>query len=278
MKSLYVAAELLREAIGRKWVGGLLLAMTVIFIILTWVLRFEVVDGAIAMTKFFGSTMGGGDIQSADIALRPIFRFASGCIFFGGLIFGIFICANFATTLLAPGRIDFLLALPIHRWEIVFGSYLGVLALALAMSLYGSMGIMVIMGLKTEVWEPSIVVSACLSAITFASVYAAMLTTAIFTRFTPLIITVGLAVFILGILSTTRHEVGHDIGWEWLGDLVIIILSVFPRIARIAEYAMDIAGGKPYTLIAVLRSLSGILLFAFATLTVGVWRFERKDF
>ena len=278
MKSLYVAAELLREAIGRKWVVGLLIAMTLIFVVLAWVLQFEVVDGAIAMTRFFGSAMSGGDIQSADIALRPIFRFSAGCIFYGGLIFGIFICANFATTLLAPGRIDFLLALPIHRWEIVMGSYLGVLFLACGVSVYGSVGILIIMGVKTSVWEPSIVVSACLSAITFASVYAAMLTTAIFTRFTPIIITVGLSIFVLGLLSTVRHDIGDDMAWPWIGDLAILILSVFPRIARISQYAMDVAGGKPYTLIAVIRSLSGILLFAFATLTVGIWRFERKDF
>ena len=141
-----------------------------------------------------------------------------------------------------------------------------------------TVGIMIIMGVKTSVWEPSIVVSACLSAITFASVYAAMLTTAIFTRFTPLIITVGLAIFVAGLLSTVRHDIGDDIETSWLSNLVMLVLSVFPRIARISQYAMDVAGGKPYTLIAVLRSLSGILLFAFATLTVGIWRFERKDF
>ena len=112
MNVLNVAMEVLREAVHRKWFLGIGLGISVLLIIMWNVLQFEIVDGALAATELFGDIMG-SQIQSADVALRPAFRVASYIIYYGVLIFGIAVCAPLATTLLAPGRIDYLLALPI---------------------------------------------------------------------------------------------------------------------------------------------------------------------
>ena len=99
-------------------------------------LRLEVVDGALAATRLFGAALD-TDVRSVDVALRPVFQAAAYAIFYGGLAFGVLACADFGPSLLAPGRIEHLLALPVRRPELIGGTFLGVLLLASCGALYG---------------------------------------------------------------------------------------------------------------------------------------------
>ena len=96
----------------RRWFLALGLAITVILFIMGAALRLDVVDGALAATRLFGRELH-TNIRSVDVALRPVFQAASYIVFYGGLLFGILSCADFAPSLLSPGRIEHLLSLPV---------------------------------------------------------------------------------------------------------------------------------------------------------------------
>jgi Cu-processing system permease protein len=130
MTSVAVALDLLREAAARRWFLALGLALTGLLMLLLTSLRLEVVDGALAASRLFEQPLS-HSIQAADVALRPVFLVASQIVFWGGLSFGVLSCADFAPALLSPGRIEHLLSLPVRRWELLAGTFLGVLALAL---------------------------------------------------------------------------------------------------------------------------------------------------
>jgi Cu-processing system permease protein len=57
------------------------------------------------------------------------------------MVFGILSCSDFAPAMLTPGRIEQLLSLPVRRWELLVGTVLGVMALALGAALYGAGGL-----------------------------------------------------------------------------------------------------------------------------------------
>src|SRR5262249_23980582 len=135
-----VAFDLFREAASRRWFLSLGLGITLLLAVLGLTLRLDVVDGALAATRLFGKVLH-TDIRSVDVALRPVFRAASYVIFYGGLGFGILACADFAPSLLAPGRIEHLLALPVQRWQLLGGTFLGVLGLSTIFALYGAGGL-----------------------------------------------------------------------------------------------------------------------------------------
>lgn len=272
-----VAIEVLREALHRKWFLGITLGITVLLILMWNVLQFEIVDGALAATQLFGDLMA-TSIQSADVALRPVFRAASYIIYYGVLIFGMAVCAPLATTLLAPGRIDYLLALPIARWELILGSYLGVLILTAGGTLYGAAGFMTVLGLKTGVWSTGILLATSLGSVTFAAIYAAMLTTAVFIRYTPVIILIGLTVTVGGICASNIEAIQAEIETQWLSTALGTLSQFVPRVVRVSHYAADIAGGMPVDISMLARSLSGMLFFGLSTLCLGLWHFERKDF
>lgn len=274
---LAVAADLIREATKRKWFLGLAIAITAVLVTLSLSLRMDVVDGALAATRLFGK-LTRGPIQSVDVALRPVFMAVAAVVFYGGSVFGIIACADFAPTLLSPGRIEHLLALPVRRWQLLAGTFLGVLALSLAAALYGSGGLIVLLGVKTGLWTWRPLVAGLLSSVSFAAVYAAMLTASLYARSASVSAAIGFVVFISGIVSGFRYDLIPMFEPGVGRTLFTGYTMLFPRISALAGAAMDIAGYRPLQVHSLWSLLAGMLVFGGGVLTLGIWRFEQKDF
>jgi ABC-type transport system involved in multi-copper enzyme maturation permease subunit len=274
---LSVAGDLLREAASRKWFLGLALAITALLGVIGFSLELEVVDGALAGTRLFGSVFD-GSIRSADVALRPLFAAASGLIFFGGTVFMILACSDFAPRLLAPGRIEHLLALPVRRWELLLGTWLGVVALGLLSAAYGAGGLALILGVKTGVWTLAPLLAALLAVANFAAIYSAMLAAATFVRSAALCAAAGGLLYALGIVAGFRADIAPLFSegagrraFEWATLLI-------PRVSELGRTAIALSASEPVDLAALGSLLAGFGVFALGALAVACWRFEEKDF
>ena len=277
MMSLAVAMDLLREAAARRWFLALGISLTGLLLLLLTSLRLEVVDGALAATRLFGQPVT-HSIQPADVALRPVFRAASQLVFWGGLGFGVLSCADFAPALLSPGRIEYLLSLPVRRWELLAGTFLGVLVLALGGALYASAGLVVVLGGKTGVWTGWPVVSAVLAALAFGSVYAGMLAVTVWVRSAALSAATGATLVVLGLLATHRAAL-LDLMGRGLGRALFAgVTAVVPPLGKLADAAGALASSAPLAPGGLLRLLAGTAAFAAALLAVAAWRLERRDF
>jgi Cu-processing system permease protein len=271
VNTLHVARDLLREAFARKWILGLVIAITGVLALLGGFLQLEVVDGAIAGSRLFGALI-------ADVALHAIYMGVAWLGFFGGAIVLAVACSDFAPSLLSPGRIEHLLSLPVARWQLLLGTWLGVLLLSAACSGYGSVGLTVLFGVKTGVWTLKLVWVSLLGLAGFSAIYAAMLTTALFVRSAAATAAVGLLVLTMGILASVRDKVESVI--EPGPGRVLFHWGVqpFPRLLRLAEQSARLAGENQFDGPLTARLVVSTLVFAFALLAVGAWRFERKDF
>ncbi|MDC3959555.1 hypothetical protein [Polyangium jinanense] len=277
MKSFVVARDLLREAASRRWFLALGLGITLGLVVIGLSLRMDVVDGALAATRFFGKSVN-TQIRAADVALRPVFVASSYLIFYGGLLFGVVACADFGPSLLAPGRIEHLLSLPVRRFELIVGTFLGVLALALLGALYGAGGLVLIFGVKTGVYSGRLIVSALLASVTFSAIYGAMLTVAIAARSAALSAASGGALVLLGIVAGERERISEffDPG---ISRSIFRGLTLFlPRVSSLARSAGEIAGAEPVDSAALTSLLFGLVIFGLAALSLGIHLFERKDF
>lgn len=274
---LAVAADLIREASKRKWFLGLAIAITVVLVSLGLSLRMDVVDGALAATRLFGK-LSRGPIQAVDVALRPVFEAVAALVFYGGSVFGIIACADFAPALLSPGRIEHLLALPVRRWQLLVGTFLGVLALSLAAAVYGSGGLIVLLGVKTGLWTWRPLVAGLLSSLCFASIYAAMLTVSLFARSASVSAAFGFLVFVSGIAAGNRYDILPMFEPGVGRTLFAGYTAIFPRISAVGSAAMDIAANMPLQVRSLPSLLAGVLIFGAGVLSLGIWRFEQKDF
>ena len=274
---LAIARDLLAEARSRRWVLAFLGAATLVLAAIAFGLRFEVMDGALAATRLFGGDLR-SDVRSVDVALRPLFVAASYLVFYGGLVFGIVATADFAPALLAPGRIEPLLALPVRRWQVLAGTFLGVEALVLAGALYGGAGVSLILWVKTGVANAGPLAAALAAAVAFAPVYAVMLAAALAVRSAALSGAAGLLLLVAGIVAGHRSVLADLFQPGTSRSVFLGITGVLPRLSSFAGVAAAVSADHPVPAGPVLALVAGTFVFALAVLALGLDRFDRKDF
>jgi Cu-processing system permease protein len=277
VRTLSVARDLLREARARRWVLALAAGVTLLLLVAASALELEVVDGALAASRFFGERVN-DEIRPADVALRPLFEGVSYVVFYAGTLLGILACADFAPALLAPGRIEHLLALPVRRWEVVLGTFLGVLALVLLGALYGGGGLALVVWAKTGVFGAGPVASAGLAAVAFAPIYAVMVLAAVAARSAALSAMAGGATWVLGIVAGSRETLAPLFREGFGRDLFLAATAPLPRISGLARAGARVARGLPPEGALLAAQVGAAALFALALLSLAVGLFERKDF
>lgn len=274
---LGIAAYVLREAASRKFILAFLLGVTAVLVTLSLSLKIEVVDGALAASRLFGEVMH-LDIRAVDVALKPVFMAAAALVFYGGILFGIVSCSDFAPSLLSPGRIEHLLALPLRRWHILAGTFLGVMTLAVTGALYGSVGLVLIFGVKTGYWTAGPVIAALLACVSFAAVYAVMLTTATLVRSAALCAALGGLTLVAGILAGFRTKIAPFLEEGLSRNAFKAVTLVLPRLSSLAQASMDLAASQQLGVQSLTMLLVGVFVFGLGVLTMGFWWFEGRDY
>ncbi|QSQ25639.1 hypothetical protein JY651_12205 [Pyxidicoccus parkwayensis] len=274
---LGIAGYVLREAMSRKFILAFIVGITLVLSVVALSLRLDVVDGALAASRLFGEEIR-ASIRSVDVALRPVYMVAAFIVFYGGILFGIVACSDFAPSLMSPGRIEHLLALPIQRWHLLAGTFLGVMALALGGTLYGTTGLVLIFGVKAGYWTAGPLIAGLMACVGFAAVYAVMLTTATLVRSAALSAASGFLFLIGGVIAGFRQEISSAFEDGLSRRIFEGVTLMLPRLSSLAQAAGDIAASRPLEVRSLEALLAGVLVFGLGALAVGFWRFEGKDY
>ena len=274
--ALFVALDIGREALARRWFLAFAVALTALHLALLCGLRLDVVDGALAATRLFGSSVG-SDIRSVDVVLRHVFEAATYAAYYGGLAFGVLACSDFGPELLAPGRIEHLLSLPVRRIELLTGTFVGVLALGLIGTTYGAGGFFLILCAKGQVWTWRPFCAVYLASVAFFALYACMLAASVFVRSAAASAAAGGITFFLGILAKQREEIAALLEAGLGRELFLVLSAPLPRVAELADAAASLALGEPPAA-GLGRLVLGTLVFGLGALGVGAYALEGKDF
>jgi Cu-processing system permease protein len=272
-----VAIDLLLEAARRKWFLALFGGITAVLVLLGACLELDVVDGTIAGSKLFGAVFS-QDIVSTKRALGGVYVATAYLGFYGGALFLSLSCSDFATELLAPGRIEHLLSLPIARWQLLFGTFLGVISLALLGALYGAGGITLLLGSKTGEWNFTLLWGAGVGWVGFVAMYAVMLTSAFFVRSAALSGALGVTTLVAGIFASFRESISVAMKPGVGRVLFSWLMLPFPRLGTLATVSARLAADEPFDGSVVAGLLAGCFIFSAALLSIAAFRFERRDF
>ncbi|MBM4783320.1 MAG: ABC transporter permease subunit [Archangiaceae bacterium] len=273
---LRVAFDLLLEARRRRWFLALFVGITLVLVVLGFSLELEVVDGALAGSKLFGSLLF-DDIVSADRVLSGVYLGAAYAAFYGGAFFLAVACSDFAPELLAPGRIELLLSLPIARWQLLFGTYLGVLVITALGIAYGAAGLSVLLGVKTGLWSATLLLGSFVGLAGFAAIYAVMVCVTFFVRSAAVSGAAGVITLVLGVLASYRESLMTLMEPGFGRTLFSWVMLPMPRLGTLATVSARIAAEQALEPEVVTRMLMGTGVFTFALLAVAAWRFERMD-
>jgi ABC-type transport system involved in multi-copper enzyme maturation permease subunit len=278
MRPLFgIAGYVLREAKSRKFILAFLIGITLVLLVFAQGLKLEVLDGALAATRLFGKMVPTA-ITSVDVALRPLFQACAYVVFYGGILFGIVACSDFAPSLLSPGRIEHLLALPLQRWHLLAGTFLGVMTLTLCGALYGSVGLTLIIGVKTGYWTAGPLIAALLACGSFAAVYAVMLSTATLVRSAALCAAAGFLTFVGGIIAGFRTDIARVFEEGTSRSIFNGVTALLPRLSALANAAAELATSQPLGVKSLGLLLGGVVVFGLGVLAMGLWHFEGKDY
>jgi ABC-type transport system involved in multi-copper enzyme maturation permease subunit len=274
---LGIAGYVLREALSRKFILAFLVGITLLLLTISLSLRIEVLDGALAATRLFGKTLD-TDIRSVDVVMAPLYMAVAYLVFYGGVLFGIVACSDFAPSLLSPGRIEHLLALPLRRWQVLVGTFVGVMTLGVGGAAYGAGGFWLILGVKTGYWTVGPLIAALLACVAYAAVYAVMLTCATLVRSAALCAAMGGVTLVLGIIAGFRTSIAPVLEEGASRTAFEVVTLALPRLSSLANAAASIAASRPVAAQSLGALLAGVGIFGLAALSLGLWRFEGKDY
>ena len=271
-----VAADVVREAFAGKLVLGIFVVIVVALGALTFALDLEVVDGALAAGRIFGKATG-GSIVPVDVALRPIFQAVADIAFYGGLFFGIIASADIAPRMLAPGRVELLLSLPVRRAELVIGTYFGVAFLAVCAIALAVGGVSAVLFCKSGFFTIAPAVGAACAVVGFLAIYGVMVLVSSLARSAALSAGVGFVVTIIGIATSDRHEFLSWFRSPVVRQVLAVVVAPLPRLQALGELGSSAVAGQVTASLAVTLVLSS-LAFAGCSVAVACFVVGGKDY
>ena len=173
MKLWAICYYTFRESLARKTFVAFFVVSSLLLTIFLFALNIDAVDGALASLSIFGQTAEDLDV---DINLF-VSRVESGiavALYTVGLFFSVFATASLIPNMLEKGNIDWLLAKPISREQLLFGRFLGALGIVGFNVFYLIGGSWLILSLKTGVWHFPFLQAGLLILCVFAVMYAFM--------------------------------------------------------------------------------------------------------
>ncbi len=278
MNAWYVAVDVIREAIARRYVYVMLAMIALGLGILLFALDLDVVNGAISASKLFGKDFGGSGSVSIREAMNEVFTVLLSVVFYGGIFYGTLATADIAPKLLSPGRIEFLLSLPIQRWQLVVGTYLGVIILASCGILLAVGGVTGILWFKTgySTWAPFI--GALCALIGFTAVYSVSLFMASVARSSSMSSAAAIFIFILCLATSDRVAILSLFQNGPVKTILSICISPLPRLLALGDVGSDLLAGKIIDFGQAFSLVGGTLLFAGAFVTAATFVVHERDY
>lgn len=276
--ALHVAFDVVREALARRTVLGILVLLALGQIGLGLALDLDVVEGAIVSSRMLGDAIGlgrnGGGVREQ---LRPVFEFMTHAVFHLGMIFGVVVTSDIAARALSPGRVELLLSLPVRRIELVLGIYIGVGLVALGGTLFAVGGFSAVLLWKAGVATPAPLFGAVAAALGFSAVYAAMLLITTIARSPALAAGSGMLLYIVAAATSKREAVLSWFESGWPRDTAAVLLAPLPRLLGLSRIGADLAAGVTFDWGDAILPLGTTLFFATAALAAAAYVVQGKD-
>src|SRR5580700_10477489 len=163
--SVALIRDTFREAFARCIFWGFAGCSTLLLAFLIFIMRIDVVAGALATVSIFGQVMPTTDIQGLVGQTQSVIAMA---MYFFGMALSVFASAGLVAAVFEPGRIELLLSKPVSRTRLLLGRYVGNVLVVAANIIYLTMGSWIIFGVKTNVWGSGFLVSSLCTIFIFS--------------------------------------------------------------------------------------------------------------
>ena len=268
-----LVADTFREALARKIFWALFGLSTAMILFFLFLLKIDVVQGAMATVSLFGQT----NRKMTDVGrlVRQVHGGIATFLYTWGMALAVFASSGLVPTVLEPGRIELLLSKPIRRYQILLGRYVGNLAVVALNVAYLIVGVWLVFGAKTGVWSPNFLYAIATTVFIFAVLLSVVLLTGVLFESAAVstMVTIG-----LGLVSPilAQHTIAEKLlSSEWSRWLWRALYETLPKVFDVGRITLNLVRGDR---VESLMPLATSGLFAVAMLSLALYIFSKKDF
>jgi len=261
-----------REAFSRKIFWGFLACSTLLILFFLFILRVDVVQGALATMSLFGNTSRAEDVQTL---VRQVHAAIAAFLFTAGMFLAIFASAGLIPSVFEPGRIELLLSKPIERYQILIGRYIGNLLVIAANVCYLVPAVWVILGLKTGIWTYGFLWSSAFTIFVFAILLTVVLLIGVLWESAAIATMVSFGLILVSPILAQKSLLERLLSSEISRNVVRVLYYVLPKVFDLGRITRELVLGNSITSWMPIWSSA---LFGFVIFSASLIAFSRRDY
>ena len=266
-------SDTFQEARARWLFWGLFALSSLLIAIFLFVLKIDLVQGAVTFMGIQSTSRPVGDIERF---VNSSYSWVSIVLYIWGTFLAVFASAGLIPSVLEAGRISLLLSKPLTRTRLLMGRYLGNIAVVSLNHIYLICSVWIIIGIKTHIWEPRFLLAIPISIFIFAVLLCVVVLIGVISESAALSVMVAVALMLVSTILAQRQIVVKLLSSQWSRDLWMAFYWIIPKVFDL--------GSAMKQLILFDRQVDWITpiwtsaLFGMVVLWTAVYAFQKRDF
>lgn len=267
-----IIKDTFREAFARKIFWGFFGCCTALLLFLLFIMRVDVVAGALATVSIFGNTLPSTNVENLVQQTQSVI---AGVLYYAGMALAVFASAGLVSSVFEPGRIELLLSKPVSRAHLLLGRYAGNVLVVSANIVYLVGGSWIIFGAKTGVWGMGFLLSSLCTIFIFSVLLAVIVLIGVLLDSSAVAIMVTFAIMIITPILAQKATFERLLSAEWSRDVLRLLYYALPKIWEVRGIVQNMIMNKP---IESWMPIWSTAIFGAVILGIGIWRFQRRTY
>ncbi|HET9318977.1 MAG TPA: ABC transporter permease subunit [Bryobacteraceae bacterium] len=267
-----LVADTFREAFSRKIFWGFFGCSSALILFFIFIMRIDVVQGAVATVSLFGSAGRTEDVQRL---VHQAHGAIAAFLYTAGMFLAIFASAGLIPSVFEPGRIELLLSKPVARYHILLGRYLGNLLVIAVNLFYLVFSIWLIFGLKTGVWTLGFLVSSLLTLFVFAVLLTVVVLVGVLWESAAVTTMVTFGLMIVSPILAQQPLLQRLLSSEISRNTVRVFYYVLPKVFDLGRIVRALVIGDR---VGDWMPLWSSALFGIVVLGAGLYAFAKRNY
>lgn len=271
-QTLALIHDTFREAFARRIFWGFFGCCSALLLFLIFIMRIDVVQGALATVSIFGNTLPTADVNTVVRQSQAIISFV---LYFIGIALSLFASAGLVAAMFEQGRIELLLSKPVSRTHLLMGRFVGNVLVVAANVYYLIIGTWIIFGIKTGLWGAHFLLAGFCTVFMFAVLLAVIVLVGVLWDSAAVAIMVTFALMVITIILAQRVTIERLLSSEWSRSLLRFFYYVLPKSPEVGAIGRHLVLNEP---IESWMPVWSTAIFGIVILGLGLWRFNRRTF
>lgn len=267
-----LVVDTFQEASARWLFWGLFGLSTLLIAFFLFILKIDVVAGAVSLLGIEQTSHRAVDIQKVvHLAYSRVAIF----LYVWGTVLALFASAGLIPSILEPGRIGLLLSKPLDRVTLLMGRYLGTALIVSANIIYLIGSIWIIVGIKTDLWYPEFLFAIPITIFVFAVLLCVITFIGVLFESASVAVMVSVALmFISGVLAQ-KDNVVKLLSSEFARDLWTGLYWSLPKVWDLGKSMMNLISDRQASWVTPAWTSA---VFGVVVLAAAIQIFRKRDY